>query len=55
MLAGLATAAQVRGRIGVVAAQAAEVDDLPHTRMARCTRDVSRRLPVLPLEVARAE
>ncbi len=33
VLAGLATAAQVRGRIGVVAAQAAEVDDLPHTRI----------------------
>ncbi len=55
MLARLATAAQVRGRIGVVSPQAAEVDDLTHSRARRFTRDVSRRLPVLPLEVARAQ
>ena len=55
MLAGLAPAAQVGGRIGVVAAQAAEVHDLPHTRMSRSHARRLRRLSVLPLEVARSE
>ena len=55
VLAGLATAAQVRRRVGIVPSEPAEVDDLPHARARRLARDVLGRLPVLPLEVARAE
>src|SRR4029079_19524289 len=38
-LAGLAAAAQVRGRVAVVASQAAEIDDLLHAVGGRGARD----------------
>ena len=54
-LSGLAAAAQVRRRAGVVGAEPAEVDDLPHACVRRLARDRLRRRAILLLEVARAE
>ena len=54
-LSGLAAAAQMRRRVGVVGAEPAEVDDLPHACVRRLARDRLRRRAILLLEVARAE
>ena len=51
-LSGLAAAAQVRRRVGVVGAEPAEVDDLPHACVRRLARDRLRRRAILLLEVA---
>ena len=45
----------MRGRVGIVGAEAAEVDDLPHPCIRRLARDHRRRRAILLLEVARAE
>ena len=45
----------MRGRVGVVGAEPAEVDDLPYACVRRLTRDRLRRRAILLLEVLGAE
>ena len=45
----------MRRRSGLVGAEPAQVDDLPHAGVRRLTRDRLRRRAILLLEVARAE